>query len=295
MTLKEYLQMPEETHGTSQLAANQVTGVFIANKCAVESIEADYGEDLLIQPSFGGQVEHFKIWVQVKGTTDIEKYRQASGDIVRYVEFAHMFKWLRSKELCVLVLWDVEKETGLFYLPSAELDEWDFYTQRKPSIRVAFNQTNVFGKATLPQLIWRARYEHYAMLVSHAAQRQLFALTDENKQHAQSMYISVLIDFLQQVEIVVREPISADEEVIEEDVRRAGYSLKICESFRTRVSGAHKVFEKVEPHQNSTMLKQMAIGLSLTVTLEERTGAFGLPPELLEPCIPMIADLMTLI
>lgn len=295
MTIKEYLKMPKETHGTGGRAANQITGAFLANQCAVDSIKADYGEDLLIQPSFDGEVEHFKIWVQVKGTTDIEKYRQASGEIVRYIDFAHMFKWLRSKELCVLVLWDIEKEKGLFFLPKAEVDEWDFYTQRKESIRVVFDEENVLTAATLPQLIWRARYEHYAMLVSHAAARQRVAVTEENRRYADSMYSSVLVDFLRQVDLIVRGHLTPEEQVQEEDIRKVGYQLKFCEAFRIRVLNACSALEKKYPDEDPTMIVRMALGLSLVVTLEQRTGAFGVPAELLEPCIPMIAGVMTLI
>ncbi|WP_107313129.1 DUF4365 domain-containing protein [Burkholderia metallica] len=295
MAIDEYMKMPEETHGTGEKAVNQVAGVFIDHRCAVDSIKADYGEDLLIQPSFDGQVEHFKIWVQVKGTADIEKYRQASGEIVRYVDFAHMFKWLRSKELCILVFWNVDKKKGLFYLPKMELSEWDFYTQRKPSIRVVFNEENVFSEETLPQLIWRARYEHYAMLVSHAIGRESFSVSEESKRHARSMYLSVLIDFLRQVDLIIREPLAAEEEVDEEDVLEAGYKLRFCDKFRTRVVNACAELQKKYPEDDLTTIAQMALGLSLLVTLEERTGAFGVPPELLEPCIPAIAGMMALI
>jgi hypothetical protein len=150
MNLKEHMQMPVETHGTAASAVHQVTGIFLTNHCAVDQVQPDYGEDLLIQPSFREQIEHFKIWVQVKGTTNIGGYRQASGDIVRYIDFAHMYKWLRSKELCVLVLWDIQKQEGLFYLPKDELSEWDFYTERKATIRVVFNENNVLTSQTLP-------------------------------------------------------------------------------------------------------------------------------------------------
>lgn len=295
MKNKEYLLMPEETHGTAAKAVNQVTSIFLDNACAVDTIEADYGEDLLIQSSFRGQVEHFKIWVQVKGTTAVEKYRQASGDIVRYVDFAHMFKWLRSKELCVLVLWDIQKKQGLFYLPKHELSEWDFYTKRPASIRVAFDQHNVLNSETLPQLIWRARYEHYAMLATHATERQRCAIDVENKKHAHSMYLSVLIDFLKQVDLIIEVPLEPDEEVEEEDVRQAGYSLELCLTFRSIVLNACPVLQEENPEDEPVTIVQMAIGLSLIVTLEEKTGTFGVPPELIEACVPMVAGLMTLI
>jgi hypothetical protein len=160
---------------------------------------------------------------------------------------------------------------------------------------VVFDEENVLTKATLPQLIWRARYEHYAMLASHAAERQRFAVTEENRRYADSMYLSVLVDFLLQVDLIVKEPLTAEEEVEEEDVREAGYQLKFCEAFRIRVLNACSELQKRRPDDDPTTIVQMAIGLSLVVTLERRTGAFGVPPELLEPCIPMIAGVMTLI
>ncbi len=295
MIVKDYLKIPKESHVVGEKAANQVTGVFIENNCAVNTIKADYGEDLLVQPSFDEGIEHFKIWVQVKGTADIEKYRQKNGEIVRHLEFAHIFKWLRSKELCVLVLWDVTKSEGLFFLPKDEVGEWEFYTKRKPNFRVVFNEENILNKKTLPQLIWRARYEHYTMLASHAAMRESFAASGESQRHAQSMRLSVIIDFLKQASIIIRSPIEEDELIEEDDVLEAGYELKICEEFRQRFFQACIAMKKEHPEDSSQTTAESALALLLVVTLQERTGVFGLPPELVGLCMPVIAKTMLLI
>jgi hypothetical protein len=295
MAKKEYLLMPEESHGTGETAATQVTLLFQRNNCAVDKIKADYGEDLLIQPSVKSQVEHFKMWVQVKGTSDIEKYRQRSGNVVRSISFAHMFKWLRSKELCVLLLWDTEKEYGLYYLPKDELDEWEFYTERADNIQVIFDEQNRFTKDTVPQLLWRARYAHYAMLLAHADVRMRCALDENSGQQAHAMFLSVAIDFLLQVEIIRRRPNVHDDDVAEEDVRDAGHWLELCPKFRARVGTGVVNMQDKYPRDSASSSFEYAIALTLLVTLEENSQTVGVPPELIELSVPVLVGLQLLI
>lgn len=284
---KYKIMMPVESHQTDKKAINQVSSIFIENNHSIDIIASDYGEDLLVQPSFDETVEHFKVFIQVKGTANIEGYRQKkSKEIVRSIDFAHMLKWLRSKELCVLVLWDTVKKEGLFYLPKAELNEWDFYTQRNANIRVAFNEANILTEKTVPQLIWRARYEHYAILISHAKARQFYYVSEEDKIHANSMFLSVCIDFFLQVKILIKETLPEESQVKEKDVQRAGYYLKICDEFERKVFNACNNLQADLPDEDRETITEMAVGLSLVITLEERTGTFGVPSELLEPCIP---------
>jgi hypothetical protein len=81
---------------------------------AVETIRNDYGEDLLVQPCLDGKVDAPKVWIQVKGTTDVKSLRRPGGVKKVVVKGSTLFKWIRSVDLTVVVLWDVAYKVGWY-------------------------------------------------------------------------------------------------------------------------------------------------------------------------------------
>jgi hypothetical protein len=64
------------THNLAAIAVSQVRLLFEKAGFACDETKADYGEDLVIIPSLAGQVDPFRIYVQVKGVG-----RNAAGKI----------------------------------------------------------------------------------------------------------------------------------------------------------------------------------------------------------------------
>jgi hypothetical protein len=80
----------------ADIAINHVEAVLLSKGWAVERIERDYGEDLLVQSTHAGIVDPFKILIQVKGS------RAAPRRTIAFDMF-HLWRWRNNSELVVLV------------------------------------------------------------------------------------------------------------------------------------------------------------------------------------------------
>lgn len=69
-------QMPKRPHShrVADQAVNRVESIFVNCGWACDRIQHDYGEDLLIQTALKDEVDPHRIFVQVKRTTDIQRF-----------------------------------------------------------------------------------------------------------------------------------------------------------------------------------------------------------------------------
>lgn len=155
-----------DNHIVADLAVNAVAN--ICNKCgwACEVVKQDYGEDLLVQPSFGTVVDDNRIWIQVKGTRNIERLRSKSYGISISVSANQALRWARSAELVAVVLWDVEKELGWWSLPKDGVNQWNLVAIQRGQSRLLFKDDCTFNKEAALLLGWQARLGHYANLIA---------------------------------------------------------------------------------------------------------------------------------
>jgi Domain of unknown function (DUF4365) len=87
-------------HETADKALIAVERIFAECGYATQRVYPDYGEDLVVQTTLRGRVDPNRIWVQVKGTLDWDKYRTADGFRIR-VKADTALKWARSADLVV--------------------------------------------------------------------------------------------------------------------------------------------------------------------------------------------------
>src|SRR5689334_2501887 len=127
-----------DSHVVADLALNRV--IQICGECgwACEVVHKDYGEDILVQTSYKGVIDHYRIWVQVKGTRNIHRFYSKAHGYSLMVPTQQMLKWVRSKEITVVILWDVESDFGLWTMPGDSTDDWDIYTTSAKKIRLQF-------------------------------------------------------------------------------------------------------------------------------------------------------------
>lgn len=138
---------------------------------ACEVIQKDYGEDLWIQTTIGDEVDHCRIWFQVKATESISTYERKEGQLVFRVDTNHALRWARNLELVVFVLWDVKNDVGYWTLPQDNVTDLDLLKTRKKTARLFLNKANQFTKVTAGKLSWLARIDHYETLMAVAQQR----------------------------------------------------------------------------------------------------------------------------
>jgi Domain of unknown function (DUF4365) len=169
-----------DSHVVADLALNRVANICSECGWACETVHKDYGDDLLVQTNHFGLVDYNKIWIQVKGTRDISKMLSQKSGYSISVSLDHAFKWARSMDLVVVVLWDVEKDFGLWTLPKDGLDEWNWRNQKSQKIKLLFNKNSLFDAKQAKMIAWLARIDHYAALVSKARDRDVAYLSDDS-------------------------------------------------------------------------------------------------------------------
>lgn len=106
-------------HVISDLSVNHVE--YAALKCgfSIERIEADYGYDLQIYCyDNNGEFENGVIYLQLKSTDNIERYRRANGYSYSF-EREHLKIWINEPMPVIIVLFDaVNEEAYWVYLQS---------------------------------------------------------------------------------------------------------------------------------------------------------------------------------
>jgi hypothetical protein len=196
-----------DSHVIADIAVGHVTE--ICNRCgwASEVVKKDYGEDLLVQPSFGGVVDHNRIWIQVKGTRSLDRFRTRSHGLSLMVSLDQALRWVRSAEMVIVVLWDVEREVGLWSIPQQDLHEWNLVAFKQRKTRLLFTEEKVFDVSSVARLGWRARMDHYANLLTRALDEdyQNSCLAEETqavKGDSQSRIPLIAFDFLKRVGVL---------------------------------------------------------------------------------------------
>lgn len=122
--------MPERPreHKVGERDRSAVEGVLADAEHAVSEVSRDYGEDLLVQTDHKGHMDASRLWVQVKGTDDVTRYRTSKKSrkdrFSLSVPFETAIRWIRTIDLAIVVLWDIEKKTGWYAVPRRQVDVW---------------------------------------------------------------------------------------------------------------------------------------------------------------------------
>lgn len=201
MNQNAYIKRPQKTHGIDDMARTAIENICSKKGWSTEVVVQDYGEDLLVQTAYQEKIDHFKVWLQVKGTKDIETYRKADGKIKFQLSYAHIFKWIRSLDNCYVVLWDTTNDFGLYFSPKTDLDELDVYTKTTASITITFNEENIISQESLHKLEWESRINHFYSIIAQAKYEMLNTLSSE-KEHYQKLFHIKILHFLSFINIL---------------------------------------------------------------------------------------------
>lgn len=265
-----------ESHIVGDTAINQVFEVCYACGWACECVHNDYGEDILVQTALNQEVDPYRILVQCKGTREIGRYKRKKGDYSYLFPIETVRKWVRSKDLMVVLLWDVTKKYGVWTLLD-DLDESRLF--ETGDISVTFGETNVFDARRAAELAWTARLSHYnyLLLASGEADRVAEECGDPNYQ---CRTMPIALDFLRRVGIVKAAP----------DGR-----FGLDESFASLLRNLIKHFASEEQDniakEANSVLRRAGM-MAFMAHLEQRTKV-GCPRELIIRCGTEAAYLMS--
>jgi hypothetical protein len=141
-------------HVVADVAVNQVEALFLEQGWAVERIERDYGEDLLVQTTLGSVVDPYRVLVQVKGSKTPPKTKFHVGP-------AHFWRWRNNSELVVLVQWNITARSGVYIIPER--------VQVRPgdgSATMTFDISATLNSSACKKLGWQARVRHWARTIA---------------------------------------------------------------------------------------------------------------------------------
>lgn len=139
-----------------QLAVQKVLG---DAGFAVDVVHHDYGDDLLVQTSHAGEIDACRLWFQVKSTTSIDRHRRKNGSFAYSVPYGHAVRWVRSLDLVVFVLWDVEGDVGYFAEPTTQVSNWKPTGQATVTLRLQAG--DVLDVPAARRLAWESRLLHH--------------------------------------------------------------------------------------------------------------------------------------
>jgi hypothetical protein len=194
--------MPNRSH-THVISDRAVSSVMaIINECgfAVETVHHDYGEDLFVQTKLDTQVDPHRIWIQVKGTEDPSRFITKKDGLHLKISEDHAFRWIRSPELVVVVLWDVRANKGWWSLPSTSLSEWSIRVECNVGPRLPFAENAVFNRAAMERLAWFSRIDHYHGLIVKAEAAMADA-AHMGRVHSNRLLL-ICFDFLRILDII---------------------------------------------------------------------------------------------
>jgi hypothetical protein len=175
-------QQRTREHEVGDLGVGEVALVFKRAGYAVEGIDKDYGDDLLVQTHHEGRMDASRLWVQVKGTEKISNLRtstKSKKNRFSYpVPFDSAMRWIRTIDLVIVVLWDIENNVGWYAVPRRQVDVWKGMTSGQKWVTLHFGKTleteprpprqGEFTVEAAKRLAWESRFEHFHMLMLDA-------------------------------------------------------------------------------------------------------------------------------
>jgi uncharacterized protein DUF4365 len=158
--------MPARTqqHIIAERAMLAVSKVVADAGFAVETIQRDYGEDLLVQTSHKGEMDASRLWLQIKGTSQITRFRSSHGFSCK-VQMSHAVRWARTADPVVVILWDIKASCGYYALVPRGVRSWGDVGTRPRTVTIDFSPEHLFDVKSMSQLAWQSRLERYTRLL----------------------------------------------------------------------------------------------------------------------------------
>jgi hypothetical protein len=114
------------THVISDQSLLHFHQAFLSRGWAIEELDKDYGQDLLVRIFDAGQATPYSFYVQVKAVTDANRIRTADGGYLRFRcrrdNFDH---WLDFWEPVVLAVWDPSLDIAYWEIVQEPERRWD--------------------------------------------------------------------------------------------------------------------------------------------------------------------------
>ncbi|MFL5872960.1 MAG: DUF4365 domain-containing protein [Solirubrobacterales bacterium] len=263
-------QRPKE-HVLGEQALNEVAAAIARAGHAVERVANDYGEDLLVQTSHAGRMDASRLWLQVKGTETIDRYRLKRGGFSLSVDLDHALRWSRSADLVAIVLWDVPAKYGWYARADHQPDPRRSLTLGRKTRVLPFSEDDEFTPEAVNHLAWESRIDHYrALLLKARNADEDGQFEDPPREGRSERRILIALDFLMLLDLIGRRNRDGEEEffLLDETLKRLATAIA-----------------EDELHEGARIAVQAA-GIKVLLRRSAEIGeGMGLPTVLLEECV----------
>jgi len=147
-----------ENHKIGSLGELHIARMFEELGYACSAISPDYGEDFFVFGESNGIIEPFKIFVQVRASSQADRRPSAWTE---YEDPLTVRNWVLGNELVILVRHNFTTVTTRYCVPEEDILYWEIDPRRRVPLRCLHE----FNSATVEELIWRARIRHYDRIV----------------------------------------------------------------------------------------------------------------------------------
>lgn len=281
--------MPIRTreHEVGDLAVAGVIYTLVRAGHAIQEISKDYGEDLMVQTSYAGHMDASRLWFQVKGTENISRHRTSKKSpkerFSLQVPFDTAVRWIRTVDLVVVVLWDVEAEAGWYAVPRRQVDDWEGTVSGKKFTTLHFGKAleteprpftkDEFTPESAARLAWESRFEHFRLLVLSALDAGAGG-RQSRPEEADSRKLTLLMnEFLRLFELTDRDHPEPGEIMVKAEIR-----ARAAELYGAMIHG--ELVEEVPDDPVEQLM--MVAGLVILERLEEIDPLLGMPAMLFE-------------
>jgi hypothetical protein len=162
------MSMPtrHRNHVIGDIAVNAVMSIIGQCGWACEVVHKDYGEDLMVQPDLGGNLDPWRLWVQVKGTDHLREKSKTSNQYFIDLPLTQTRRWALGSDPTIVVLWHVAGNMGYWTYGPTLKEIIEATGKKQKNIRVVFEKEGVFNEEQLHQLVWESRIYHFNNLVA---------------------------------------------------------------------------------------------------------------------------------
>ena len=139
-----------KSHQTGDIAKNQLMELFSSQGWIVDPVISDYGDDLHVQLTAGDNLIPVRIYVQIKGTNNIQKFEKKNSYKIPNLKRTSIIHWLNSDEITVLILWDVKTKSGFYGFVNDIFYNFDPDKEKNKSLTATLSKTTLLNKQSIP-------------------------------------------------------------------------------------------------------------------------------------------------
>lgn len=263
----------DRSHEISDKALHRIKVIFADCGWACEEIRRDYGEDILVQTKLppdvpgDGRVDFFKTYVQARGKEDVKPLRDGRWSLS--IKRKHLLRWLNIREPLLIVVWDLETDSGRYCLPARQRTLAEVLVTRSDSFTVHLPPTAALEVERLQPLSWALRVESYAeaaILTAARIQEMLYYAKESGKdtvndppiQTARKNLDALLDIFLTDIGLLARGAVDASVTQRLEEIRAGGYWLDRSESEHPLLVCEERIYQVVQERSGEGLFPHFA-------------------------------------